>query len=319
MISSSLDQKILNYVVLNLEKNVVKKIRDSNTLKSNPSNPHTRTIQIANVSQHAFAYKYSSKFGGESVVHEKKTKNSTALFKISTLDHACKTFKSSTISTFNSAGDIVIVTPWRYLASDMTVLFDKDKSCTFEKGKLAIPIKETADFVDLFFVCPGLDEDDNVPHWVRDTALEEIGLAPHPREFNDERGIGKICMKKADLDSTFLTTELELNDYDFIRVGSHYYQILGFCRHNNKLNSVRFTTDIQRNANNAPYGYICRPILQGNIARLLKSAVVEEQNVTMILNNIQSDDFHGTLNITFKNACFNKLGFLTHDTAILVP
>ena len=101
--NSIIEQKIFNYVVVNLEKNVSKKLKNSNTMKSNLANPHTRTIQISNASQHAFASRYGSKFEGEEVVIERKTKNSTALFKINTLEKASRIFTSSTISRFNSA------------------------------------------------------------------------------------------------------------------------------------------------------------------------------------------------------------------------
>lgn len=35
----------------------------------------------------------------------------------------------------------------------------------------------------------------------------------------------------------------------------------------------------------------------------------------MILNKIDNDDV-GMLNVSFRNACFNVLGFLTHDVAL---
>uniref|UniRef100_A0A7M5V0I1 Uncharacterized protein n=1 Tax=Clytia hemisphaerica TaxID=252671 RepID=A0A7M5V0I1_9CNID len=248
-----------------------------------------------------------------------KSKSSTALFNIKTLVKASETLETSAIAKFNSSGDAILITPWRYLAKDTELHFKDGKHCQFEKGKLAIPIKETEEYVDLFFVCPGLDGNDNVPCWARDINLEEIGLKLHPSEFPEEKGTGTVTLKRCDLECAFIPNSEEISDGDFIKVRSNYYQIRGFCRHNQNLNSVRFTSDIIKNANKAPYAIIRQPILRGNIARLPKCAVVEEQNITLVVSDIDRDNFHGTLNITFRNACFNKLGFLTHDTAIMVP
>ena len=126
------------------------------------------------MSQHAFAFKYGSKFGGKDEVQsEKKTKSSTALFQIKTVVKACEVFNSATISTFNSAGDVVIVTPWRYLARDMTIELHDNGLCDFEKGKLAIPVRDHSDSVEIFLACAGLDENDDVPFWARDVRSEK--------------------------------------------------------------------------------------------------------------------------------------------------
>ena len=121
---------------------------------------------------------------------------------------------------------------------------------------MAIPIRETGDYVDLFFVCPGLDENDNIPSWAVDVSLKDIGLNPLPSEFPEEKGDGLVSLRKSDLDAAFIPFGQEINDGDFIRVRSKYYKILGYYRHNKEFNCVRFTTDIDKNANRANYGII---------------------------------------------------------------
>lgn len=172
--------------------------------------------------------------------------------------------------------------------------------------------------IHCFFVSPGLDEEDNVPQWVRDLSPEDIGLSPLPSEFPETKGNGFLSIDKKNLDWTYVPQSQEINDGDIVRVRSDYYKVLGFCPdfYSPNFNAVRFTTDLKKNAKRATYGIIKPPILKGNLVSLPKIALNDHAPVTVVLSNIAKDDFHGTLNVTFKNACFNLLGFMVHDTAI---
>ena len=79
--------------------------------------------------------------------------------------------------------------------------------------------------------------------------------------------------------------------------------------------SIRFTTDIERNANKQKFEIVRWPCLNGKIAIVKKSDMSLHQAVTIALRNIDLTNI-GQLKITFQNACFNSLGFMTHDTHI---
>ena len=134
------------------------------------------------------------------------------------------------------------------------MVYRRKRSSTFERGKLVIPIREIGDYVDLFFVCPGLDENDNIPSWAVDVSLKDIGLNPLPSEFPEEKEDGLVSLRKSDLDAAFIPFGQEINYGDFIRVRSKYYKVFEYCRHNKEFNCVRFKTDIDKNANHANYG-----------------------------------------------------------------
>ena len=84
-----------------------------------------------------------------------------------------------------------------------------------------------------------------------------------------------------------------------------------------KRNVVRFTKKVDRNINKQNFDIVRWPILQGNIKSLKKTDLKLQEPVSISLSKINLDNI-GTLNITFMNMCFNSLGFLTHDTHILI-
>ena len=58
------------------------------------------------------------------------------------------------------------------------------------------------------------------------------------------------------------------------------------------------------------------PVVQGLSLVVEKHVVADEHPVSICLNKIDDDDI-GSITIGFRNACFNSLGFLTHDTAVI--
>jgi len=69
-------------------------------------------------------------------------------------------------------------------------------------------------FLKVFFVCPGMDENDNIPSWTVDCFPEEIGLKPLPKEYPESKGHGFVTLRKSDLDATFMPIEQSLADGD---------------------------------------------------------------------------------------------------------
>ena len=59
--------------------------------------------------------------------------------------------------------------------------------------------------------------------------------------------------------------------------------------------------------------YIWLPL--GNFGVVARSTVSVYRHVEMHLDKIDKEEF-GVLTVKYQNACFNKLGFLVHDTAV---
>ena len=76
---------------------------------------------------------------------------------------------------------------------------------------------------------------------------------------------------------------------------------------------MRFTRDFSKNAKKSKYSILKSPLFSGNTVWISKSAFEHHRTVDFQLKKIDTDNF-GILDIKFQNACFNKLGFLVHDT-----
>ena len=82
----------------------------------------------------------------------------------------------------------------------------------------------------------------------------------------------------------------------------------------NMRNSIRFKKDIENNVNKQKF-YIGKvTVVQGLVLVVTKNILTNQKPVSMYLSKIDEDDI-GSITIGFRNACFNSLGFLTHDTA----
>ena len=84
---------------------------------------------------------------------------------------------------------------------------------------------------------------------------------------------------------------------------------------NPNFDDARFTKDISKNAKNTSYAIIKTPMLKGNISVLTAEKFAIHRHVTIQLAKIDEEEY-GSVNINVQNACFNKLGFMVHDTAL---
>ena len=78
---------------------------------------------------------------------------------------------------------------------------------------------------------------------------------------------------------------------------------------------VRFTNNFTRNINKQPFDVIRFPELQGVILQIPNINLEVYESVTIQLDKINENNV-GLLKVTYRNACFNSLGFCTHDTHI---
>lgn len=306
-------KKFFDESVRNLDKNINKKLKDSNTLKSNVVNPHYRAVTLTNIPRLTFAYKYGKNFSPD----EKLRATDAASFRLRTLARLQYFFKPESLFKIHSSNDYTLICPWVKLVADMTVVFADGKKATFEEGKLGIPLYEDDKKFFVFFVCGGLDHEDNIPAWVVDKSPGNLLLSTPPSMYHKHEGVGQISVNKKDHDLADIPGYQDICDGDFIKIRSEIYQVLGRSKHwyNPNLDSIRFTKPIKKNANNAPYSIIKPPCFKGNIAWISKSAVDMYRGVDIILTKLDENNF-GHLEIKFQNACFNIVGFLTHDTAV---
>lgn len=238
-------------------------------------------------------------------------------FELKSLRRMIDFFPSSVLLKVQKSGDTTLITPWVNLVHDLSIIFSNNKRATFESEKLGIPIIEAGNKVLIFFVCGGLDEYDNIPDWVSQYTPEDLQIAVAPETYEETKGHGVISICKQNDDWTYIVKNQNINDGDFIRVRSNYYEVLGIVEDAFQPNfdCVRFCQDFENNANNAAYGIVKPPLFCGNFAWMSKQAIELYRPVTMQIIKTDSDGY-GQLHIQFQNACFNKLGFLTHDTAI---
>ena len=184
-------------------------------------------------------------------------------------------------------------------------------------GKLVLPFIEKKGRTLVFFLCRWLTDEDEVPDWVEDFFPMDLKILSHPSVFMTSPGIGTITCNKKNLDWANIPREQEIEDGSLLKVRSEFHEVLGWSVDAFKpnLKSVRFTRNFSKNANNALY-YICeRPVMKGIMQWILNDCLSEYRPFTMKLDKIDKDQ-HGRLTLMCQNACFNKLGFLTHDTAV---
>ena len=82
----------------------------------------------------------------------------------------------------------------------------------------------------MFFVCGGLNDDDEVPAWVEDKMLHDFELNISQNNFKEIKGVGNITFdKKHDKDWAYIPKDQDINEGDLIKVSQQYYQILGIC------------------------------------------------------------------------------------------
>lgn len=315
----------------NIETRVKKKLRDSNVLKSNACNPHHKKILINDVPKLSFAVLFGKKFvPGEPLEVPKIGSIDKRSFAIKSLRRVSELFSDDKCLVKHLRfHDKLLVCPWVSFKQETQLqvykLVDGEllaaEMISFEGGRLAIPVKkvEGENKVKVFVPCGGLDENDEVPQWASSFSLmSDFGLDLPITHFNFEPGVGTITVEKGTrLDIGYISKHQDVNDGDIFKIRNNFYTVLGCSidTFNSNLKCVRFTTDIERNAFCAPYSIFVNPVVRGNFF-ILESSILQDHRPFEISHGKCNPDMHGPLTITYQNACFNSLGFLTHDVGI---
>ena len=304
------------------------KLREANRMKSTALDPHSRTVTIPQRHRLVFSGCFASKF-----VHTERNlngvnlRNSSPIFEFSVMNRVIDIFDSHPVVKCHKSGDITMITPWCVFTNNINNADDTEEGLPHSfltTGQLLIPIASSMNNELLCFVpCAGFDPDTNqVPEWVEAVKLKEIvsGLKFDDFEVLKRRGDGKITtLKNTDYTSLKYGQEIIEGDYIVCR-GEHkkIYAISEDAFYPEKTrNIVRFTSHFTKNANKQPYDIVAEPMLQGKIVNVPMDYLKLHQPVSIVLEKINNFNL-GNLNIRFKNACFNCLGFLTHDTHILI-
>ena len=325
-------QSFFNFVNENISTRIKKKLRDSNVLRSNALNPHCKKILLTDIPKHSFAVLFGQKFlPGESLEEPLIGDNSKRNFSLKSLARVSKVFgDDKCLVKHLRFNDKLLVCPWVSFKQDTDLqvynllddgeFLEEAESISFERGRLAIPVKTVGDDkVQVFVPCGGLDENDEVPQWASSFCLmSDFGLDLPITHFNFESGVGTITVTKGTrLDIGYISKHQDVNDGDIFKIRNNYYTVLGWSIdfNNSNLKCVRFTKDIERNAFCAPYSILVKPVVRGNFF-VLESSILEDYRSVDISHGKCNSDMHGPLTITYQNACFNSLGFLTHDVGI---
>jgi len=152
--------------VKNIKKQTVVKLKEANTARSNYNNPHYRRLVLPNISRSGYEYLFRKHHSDK--VRESSTKTSSPLYVILSVERLQVFFPTESLIKFHFNGDATIITPFSSISSYLFSLTTTYKRVTVEAGKLVLPIKETNDKVQVFFLCSGLNEMNKVPDWVDD-------------------------------------------------------------------------------------------------------------------------------------------------------
>ena len=241
-------------------------------------------------------------------------KTSSPVFHLTTVQRLDGVFGSSYVKC-HSTGDVSLITPWL----EVNKVADVDK--ILQKGALVIPLEETSDTIRCFHPCGGIDPDtDEVPVWAEDICLKELVPNIDTKQLYPLRkpGIGKMSFIR-NTDFTSIISG-QVFEGDLVVCRGQWHEVFAVSDDafypEGLRNCVRFTHDAQRNINKQRFDIIRWPKLQGKILMISKNNLNLHESVCIKLNKINSENI-GTLQLSFRNACFNSLGYLTHDTYVI--
>lgn len=299
-----------------LKKAIVLKIRDSNKMKSNYADPHLRTLALPDVHRLVFETTVATKFKdsekNEDVVD---SKNSSPNYSLSSISRINEVFPNAVIRV-HSSGDITLVTPWYVLNREMNI-----HENVFAKGALVLPVEQGDNAFKCFIPCAGLDPDTNLlPSWCESYSIRQLVPDLNPMELYPIRrpGIGKLVALRGTEHGTIPSGQIEESDIIYSRgqwMEVYAYGDDAFYREGTH-NSIRFKQDVSKNINKQKFDIMKWPIVQGKIVELDANVIDSHEFVSIVLNKINDQNI-GNLKIVYRNACFNSLGFLTHDTYIV--
>lgn len=307
---------------------VLKKVKDSNKIHVTSTDPHQRTVMVDRVHSRVFKGAFGTKIGEGSEEEEENQ----CFYSVESLDNVIRVLGKSAIKITGDR-DVCIVTPWQVLLSEL----DGGPPGEFCAGKLVLPITKGPLETLCFLPCGGLDfETDDVPTWANkiplsciSSSLLQSDLAGDYPSLKD-LGKGKInFVSKTDHLDILPGQSVEEGDRIVCNGEEHIIRTVGpnaFYREGTA-DVVTFTDILVegkwvrdkwvKNGNEKTYHIIRMPFLYGQMREINNEKLESLDNVNIKLNKISSHNV-GTVNITYKNACFNPHGFMIHDSHIAI-
>ena len=123
--------RFFDQAVNNLQAQVIKRMKDSNRMKSNLTDPHYRTIQINNVPRLPFAVQYGRTFNSDEII---QNDDKISYFTLETIERQSEILGLEHIIKVHSTGDVSLICQWSSINESKIVTFIDGKSSAFDKG-----------------------------------------------------------------------------------------------------------------------------------------------------------------------------------------
>jgi len=282
-------------------------------MKSNLANPHYRTITIENV----YNLLFQSWFKDD---HHKD---------FYTLYDLAKDFEYKSLLKFHLSGDISFITPWDVV--DTSIKTEEELPEWTCNNSLVIPLKSVDGDkkIECFFPCNGFDlETDELPVWAEDVNLGKLFPNFCVKDFStlrkrSIRGKGTLSATRGENWTSIKRDQVQEGNWIVCRGDWFPVELViddGFAPLNsNNVSSrsfIRMKTNFKHNHKKQSFDIVSEPAVKGTIITVPKANLKHHEPTTVTFNAVNQHDF-GNVKISFKNACFNSCGFLTHDTHIL--
>ena len=318
-----------NKLTINAEKSISKKLKDASSTSSNATDPHYRSVVIPGVSRLVFANLFGKTFSAEeNKVLPENLKKSSPTFAIKSLQRTVAILGAAPLVKCHSSNDITAIVPWLYLNNEFKFSYNTtadgantsiNKEAYFSQGRLIIPLSFNAgsNTYKVFIPCGGPDPlTDQLPDYVESYHLDEI-FPVVPEQLRLNKAVGTISLITGQDWAVIQRDQVCEGDYVFVRGVYLKLRGVGTSFTSDEKNSLRFTTDAMKNVNKQGFSIAKMPKVQGRIVVIPETAMKLHRPVSIALDKIDSEDV-GNIVVKFQNACFNSLGFLTHDTAIYI-
>ena len=294
-----------------------KRIYDVNVAKSSNINPHKREVQIANIHRLLF----SSAFEARTQTQERveNDSNKSMVYQLSSVERMYDVLGEVNLLKVTKTGDITIAAPWGILKEDFDIS-NNNSTCsdfTVEKNSIVLLISIDDDNIQAFLPCGGPDpETDTVLPWVEEVKVSDLC---HVHEESLPVIPGNGLSNNVDAgDINFLGLKGQFQEGDtviFKKEKVHVYAF-GVYFMDDRLNSVRIKEEFKFSHKPQPFKIQRMPTIQGKLVLIPKSKISIYRPCDIKLKNINKFGV-GLSIVSYHNFCFNSVGFMTHDTAVM--
>ena len=101
-------KQLFDDLCVSLEKTIIVKLKDSNRIRSNMSDPHLRTVCLPDVHQHIFSSVLETKFNDQEKKEELADRNKSMTFELKSINRVNEVFPNG-VAKINNSGDVTLV------------------------------------------------------------------------------------------------------------------------------------------------------------------------------------------------------------------